>query len=279
MKNIISVLLILVVFTTTAHPQIPKYSDNGTPYLEHYIGENYPLVIYLHGSGQSGNGTIATLDKLKTVPFFTKFFNENKTKFNILAPQYPSTQSGFGELGNKFFDFVRAKYKYDGRDYLTGHSAGGKGTMSICAYLYFGNKPLPTAVAVIAGESDYKATWPMAGKLVARLYVGDKDNTITSSDGKTIYQKMQSMKNWLYGDKYAGENWKVFPGVGHGSDNNAYSSSEKLADWFLSNGKPKDPVPEPPVNPVDSILGGGGFLRNDTLFIIFKSGLIRPFGS
>src|SRR5688572_19707086 len=98
---IIAVVFAVLFYTCTALAQIPKYSSYGLPYLESYIGEDKPIVIFLHGSGQSGNGTLSTLDKIKQVAFYTKFYQENKTKFNIFMPQYLSSTSGWGEVGNR----------------------------------------------------------------------------------------------------------------------------------------------------------------------------------
>lgn len=228
---------------------ISKYSPENVPYYESYLGPSFPHKIYLHGDGQSGDGTTNTLSKIQQVAFFKKFYQQHKDKFNIFMPQYKSTSHGWGELGNRFVDFVLAKYPYDGRYYLSGHSSGGRGVMYTTNYMDYFKKNLPTACAVIAGESDYKGTITLIGKVPIKLFVGDPDNTKTDASGKTVYQKMVSTKTWLYGEKYEGPMWKVYPGVGHGSDNNAYDASEGLAEWFLSQGKPV----EPPINPVTKI--------------------------
>lgn len=267
MKKLIILLLLVPVF---AFAQTAKYSPDGVPYYESYLGPSYPTLIYLHGNGQSGDGTINTLTKIKQVAFYTKLYQSNKTRFNIFMPQYKSSSNGWGDLGIRFVDFILENYTYDGRYYLTGHSSGGKGSMHVTSYMFANNKKLPTGVAVVAGEADYKATLPLAGKVKVKLLVGDRDNTITTQDKKTIFEKMTSIRNWLYGDKYEGDLWRKYPGVGHGSDTYAYDTNEGLAAWFLSLGVPKEPAPPTPPVKRDSLISL--YMVGDSLYYHFQSG-------
>lgn len=243
---------------------ITQKTPSGIGYLEHYNGPDKPLKIYLHGDGESGNGE-SDLQKIMRVAFCSKFFNANKDRFNFLIPQYPAGVHGWGKLGVEFWNFAGSNYKYDGREYISGHSAGGKGVMYLLSTLNSAGQKLPTAAAVVAGEADYKATLPLVGKIPVKLFVGDRDTTITTQDKRTILQKMQSLQTWL---KTPAADYREYPGVGHGSDSKAYDAAEGLADWFLSKGT----AVVPPEIRVD-IPGTKFYLRDGKIVFEFENGV------
>lgn len=231
-----------------------KMTPAGTGYLMDFAGNDRAPLIYLHGDGESGNGT-TDLNKIKNVAFFKKLYAQYQGKFNFFAPQYPSTSHGWATRGTDFIEFVLANYIQEDEYFLTGHSAGAGGVMFALNYFNAFNldnptlpkKRMPRACSVVAGGSDYKPTIRLNGNYDCtqiRLSVGSKDSIVTSQDKKTIYQKMQSIYTWLNKAPV----WIEYPGIGHGSDQYAYDKADGLAEWFLSK-VARTPVPEPEPEP------------------------------
>lgn len=108
----------------------------------------YPLIIYLHGSGESGDGSAGDLQKLLQwgLPKMCSngTFDEN---FIALSPQWldNAQQNGYDEmLLFNFIAYAKAHYKVDeSRIYLTGISAGGW-------YLSYYLEKLPTTHGIAA---------------------------------------------------------------------------------------------------------------------------------
>lgn len=105
----------------------PEGYDDPDPDNE----RKYPLIIYLHGSGESGDGSLGDLPKVLRwgLPKMCSngTFNEN---FIVLSPQWLDNahQKAYDET--LLFDFIEyVKREYDkvdeSRIYLTGISAGG----------------------------------------------------------------------------------------------------------------------------------------------------------
>lgn len=235
MRKILLVAFLVLTFSVSA--QVAKVTTDGNkiPYYESYIGDDKPILIYLHGDGQSGNGTTDYLSKIRSVSFYTKFYQAHKDKFNIFMPQYPSTQHGWNDksIGINFFRFVMNNYKSDGRVYLTGHSSGGRGTNTI-AHMALKEGLTVTAIAVVAGAGErYDDTRSFSAKIPQYIFVGSSDGTVNGlSQNKQLY-------NW-YKQGGGSPEYLEYAGIGHGSDALAYAG-DALAKWFLSKGTPTVP--------------------------------------
>ena len=258
MKNTILILTFFVLTLSVKAELLSKITPEGTGYMVDYAGADKANVIFFHGFGERGNGT-TDLNKIKAVYFFKDFYQKNIGKYNFYFPQYPSTASGWGMRACLFYDRILSDYSFNGNILITGHSAGGTGVMAVLYYLNDNGKPMPTAAHVVAGEGDYKAVMRMAANCPPlRLSVGDRDNSITTQDGKTIYQKMQSLYTWLAKKP----DWKVYAGVGHGSDVIAYSIADDLAGWFKQYCTSTAP---PPLSTVETLY------RDADSTLIFKT--------
>ncbi len=98
--------------------------------------KKYPLIVFLHGVGELGAGTSATLPKVKANSGLAKLIDKGgfPTKFTVggkdysfivIAPQF-STQSNYTQSIDDLLAHVKAKYRVDvNRIYLTGLSMGG----------------------------------------------------------------------------------------------------------------------------------------------------------
>lgn len=271
MKKLIAILIFLTVCMhgcTILYAQVAKMTTDGNkiPYYESYIGSDKPILIYLHGDGQSSNGTIEGLSKIKYVSFYTKFFQAHKDKFNIFMPQYPSTQHGWNDknIGINFFRFVMNNYRSDGRVYLTGHSSGGRGTNTI-AHQALKEGLTVTAIAVVAGAGEYyESTRLYSAKIPQYIFVGSNDGTVNG------LKQNQQLYNW-YRQGGGNPDYLEYAGVGHGSDGLAYAG-DALAKWFLSKGTPVTPTNPVLKDPVKSSYFMEGFL-----FVELESGKVLKF--
>ncbi|RYE18370.1 MAG: hypothetical protein EOP51_22110, partial [Sphingobacteriales bacterium] len=124
-------------------------------------GKNYPLIIWLHGAGQIGNGSTADLPKvlwyglpnvISTGGFPASFtVNDNSYSFIVISPQFaawPTATNVGGILAH-----VMANYRVDPeRVYLLGMSAGGGGVWDY-------------ASASVANANKLAAIIPFAGTM------------------------------------------------------------------------------------------------------------------
>jgi predicted esterase len=96
----------------------PSYSSSNN---------SFPLLIYLHGTGEAGTNLSSTL--VQGIP--PKLIAEGKTdglnNFIVLSPQSPRTY-WYPSFVDEFIEMAKNKYRIDiSRIYLTGISAGGRG--------------------------------------------------------------------------------------------------------------------------------------------------------
>lgn len=215
-------------------------------------GSNFPLMIFLHGSGERGVGTPSDLNKILSngPPKHIKnghnmcFTVNGKTEcFVVLSPQ-----TGKWSWKNDVVPFVRwaiQQYKVDpDRIYCTGLSMGGEGTwFSAC---FPDNDPnLWAALGVMCGRASRTDGGVVESrKISVWAFHGDADTSIGLNAGL----------NPIIGMRNAGGNpiWTVYPGVGHGGcwdrgyrTDHTYHNPN-LYEWFLSI-KRNNPGPRPPV--------------------------------
>lgn len=180
-------------------------------------GKKWPLMMFLHGSGESGDN----LEKVKTHGPPKLIAAGKEFPFLVLSPQSPGGGWNTEVLG-ALLDDVMKRYSVDeDRVYLTGLSMGGYGTWDM-AMAY------PNRFAAIApicgGGTSWKArrirhvpTW---------IFHGAKDTTVPVRNGQEMYDAM----------KAAGADVKItiYPDAGHDSWTVTYDNPE-LYTWFLSH--------------------------------------------
>lgn len=154
----------------------------------------YPLLIFVHGSWEGGNGGTTDLPKvLKHGPphlidlgnFPASFTVNNKTfKFIVFSPQFKTT-AGASSI-NAVIDYALKHYKVDpNRIYLTGLSSGGGTVESAAADPTVGKRI--AAVVEFAGTSApsvTRATYIVKNKVAFWGIHNYSDNVVPSS--KTI---------------------------------------------------------------------------------------------
>ncbi|MFT4022416.1 MAG: PKD domain-containing protein [Flavihumibacter sp.] len=141
-------------------------------YLEHLPddyaanpGKTYPLLLFLHGLTETGNGTATDLEKLANVAgtplqitqgkFPSSFtVNGESFKYIVICPQFsrPVPITTPEEL-QQFIDYIKPLYRIDAsRIYLTGCSSGGGVIWNYCG-ASTANAASIAAVSVMAGSS------------------------------------------------------------------------------------------------------------------------------
>jgi predicted peptidase len=203
-------------------------------------GKTYPLVLFLHGSGERGSDNKAQLNH------GVKAILENADKLGqpvfLIAPQCPLDKTwapyridpgspADGTLANPLLDAVLAlvgetasKQAVDRkRIYITGLSMGGFGTWAAIA-----SKPDVFAAAIpICGSGDPRT----AGRfkdMPIRIFHGDADNVVPPAGSQLMFDAL----------KEAGSDAKLtlYPGVGHNSWTRTYAD-EDVIRWLFAQTK------------------------------------------
>jgi predicted esterase len=173
--------LALALFVLSASPllaqqitrQVIKTSPGGVPYLEYLpqgaatSGEKYPVLIYLHGAGDKGDGTTRLIGNLVNMgppkeiengSNMTFVVNGREEKLIVISPQLSWSYSDFMPILPTFINEIFERYAQHidrSRVYLTGISMGGGGTWAMAAQ----NPNLFAAVVPVCG-----AAWPQTSQ-------------------------------------------------------------------------------------------------------------------
>jgi predicted peptidase len=196
-------------------------------------GKKYPLVIFLHGSGERGKDNKAQLRH--GIAEFASAERMKKFPCFLIAPQCPqgrqwavySPNPADVQPGKFVLDLVEKTCKDlpidTKRVYLTGLSMGGYGTWNLLA-----QKPDLFAAGIpICGGGDEKNAAKLA-KIPIWAFHGDKDNAV----------KVERSRNMVAAIEKAGGKPKYteYPGVGHDSWTRTYAD-EKVLTWLFEQKK------------------------------------------
>jgi predicted peptidase len=201
----------------------------------------YPLILFLHGSGERGNDP-------KVIGRFGPPLVALKQKgfpFIVLAPQCPGgkwwSDVDVTEMVTSLLDKICKDYAVDpNRIYLTGMSMGGFGAWDLAQK--YPNRW--AALAVVCGWGDpYLQT--RLKNLPTRVFHGEKDPNVPIA----LAQLMVTFLRQIGGNVY----FKMYPDLGHNVWNVTYDDP-RLYEWFLSHyrGEPAQtpiPLPSPPPAP------------------------------
>lgn len=191
---------------------LPKeYSSSG----------KFPLVIFLHGSGERGND----LEKVKTHGPPKLVENGMEFPFILVAPQCPDGKRWTYLLTELsiMIDEIKSKYSVDeNRIYLTGLSMGGQGTWSLAIYL----PEKFAAIAPVCGWSDFFEICKIKN-LPIWVFHGAKDQIVPISFSETIVEALKNCR----AEKIK---FTIYPDAAHDSWTETYNNPE-FYDWLLSN--------------------------------------------
>lgn len=185
-------------------------------------GKDYPLVLFLHGLGERGNGDERQVEAVEThgLPGYAREGAEYP--FVLIAPQCPSDLLWpvMTESLNRFLDHLLAAYKVDAdRVCLTGLSMGGTETwLWACGF--------PERFACIAPVCGATINW-LAYNLVnlpVWAFHGELDGCISCNDSISMVRDINN------GGGHA--KLTTYPGVGHDSWVPAYTDP-RLVEWIM----------------------------------------------
>ena len=204
----------------------------------------YPLIVFLHGSGECGNDNEKQL--VHGASLFLDSINKIKFPAVVIFPQCPENQSWVKiiEYPNDKFDLITTKqptlpllmvkkliesYQQSKlidkkRIYIGGLSLGGMGTLDmICRY------PRTFAAAIsICGVVNTERLKKVR-KMPIRIYSGSIDNVVSPEYARNAYIELKadgSQKAEIF----------EFPGVGHDCWTSAFAQPDFLT-WLFNQHK------------------------------------------
>jgi len=166
------------------------------------VGKKYPLVIFHHGAGEKGNGSLTDLEKLRSNGSVSALeAGCKKYDFFLVEPQTPADWQ-YGET-QEAYDYMTTTYGDNidfNRIYITGLSLGGGGSIRFLAYNPdFANAhiaavspmcPGPLEFFVTNGETGYQNVAKYKG--VIWLFHCADDATVTPAQSTNlVYNKVK----------------------------------------------------------------------------------------
>ena len=179
----------------------------------------FPLIIFLHGSGERGED----LEKVKAHSPFT-YKNLMKEDAAILAPQCPvgiywDTKAVYALLQN-----IIKNYNVDkSRIYLTGLSMGGWGTWKLADE----HPELFAAVAPVCGPMNRPTLDRACKELTEKpiwIFHGALDDIVPLENSTTMYQKLKNCDKNVH--------YTIFENDNHNSWDSTYSDP-KFYEWLF----------------------------------------------
>ena len=213
--------------------------------------KKYPLIVFLHGSGERGSDN--ELQLKHGGKLFAREDIRNNHPAIVIFPQCPkdSTWSRFKRgqkmnewiydatltattpalLVKKIMDSLIAAGKADKkRMYIGGLSLGGMGTYDMLVRYpgYF------AAAFPICGATDVNTFLSQAGPVPMWIFHGAEDVVVPPSFNRELYKGL--MEKGARHVKYT-----EYPGVNHNSWDNAFAEAD-LLPWMMSKKKKKNPT-------------------------------------
>ena len=183
----------------------------------------YPVLIWLHGSGQSGSDNEAQMGGATRV--FTTEENQKERPCFMIAPQCPSADIGWNkDVANNLMaliaDLLDRLPIDESRIYLTGSSMGGFGPFNLAA-----KYPQVFAAAVpLCGGGDPKTAEALK-PVPLWIFHGDKDDMVPVERSRVIFKAIQDA-----GGEAA--KYSELAGEGHGITGVVYAKPE-LHTWMF----------------------------------------------
>ncbi|RPD41708.1 prolyl oligopeptidase family serine peptidase [Chitinophaga barathri] len=226
MKKTLSLVILLFTLIQARAQQTPGKFTLEINYLlalpEGYAADTakkWPLVLFLHGSGESGND----LNKVKVHGLPKLVEAGKKFPFIVVSPQ----SGGNGWDPEQLFGMLRdiaGKYRVDqDRVYLTGLSMGGFGTWALAAK----HPGAFAAIAPICGGGQPDAAWKLRYTPVWCFH-GAKDNVVPLSASENMITALKPLNPEV--------KFTVYPEAGHDSWTETYNN-DSLYTWLLSHSR------------------------------------------
>ncbi|HWJ27102.1 MAG TPA: alpha/beta fold hydrolase, partial [Flavisolibacter sp.] len=233
------ITLLFLAFTVNAQTHTPRYNTiNGNcgGYYEYLpqgynTSQNYPLIVYIHGVGESGNGTTdlgkiincwTSLPRVIENGAFPTSFNVGGQNFSfiIISPQFMGWPTASDV--NDVINYAVKNYRVDqSRIYVTGMSMGGGTTWDFAA-------AYPTRAAAVvpvcgASTPDYPRAQAIANAKLAVWATHNLNDYMVSSNNTIAWVS--------YINQYGGiAKSTIWPYTGHDAWSTTYAPS------FTENG-------------------------------------------
>lgn len=197
-----------------------------------------PLLVFLHGIGENGDGSSAELDKnLANGPprLISRDAWPAERPFVVLSPQHPGGGCPTAAEIHAFITYAIGAYRVDPkRVYLTGLSCGAIGSWG-----YLGTYLDEQIAALVAIAGDGVSAWNAKhcdlGKVPIWAFHGDADGTVAFSGSQVPMQGLAACPSPPRKDA----KFTVYPGVGHDSWSRTYdlSAGHDIYTWLLAQSK------------------------------------------
>ncbi|WP_395374516.1 hypothetical protein [Marinicella sp. W31] len=205
---------------------LPPGYDQGT--------QEYPLLIFIHGLGENGNGDSELSRVLRNGP--PKLINnnswDNARPFVVLSPQRGGNGCTSSNQIRDFIDFALVEYDINpSRVYLTGLSCGAIGSWN-----YLGNNTNAQIAAVVPiagiGNGAFNNAGCDLGLVPIWAFHGDSDPTVGVGGTINPINNILACTN----PSPADVSMVIYPGVGHDSWSRTYdlSAGHDIYNWLLN---------------------------------------------
>lgn len=179
--------------------------------------QKWPLLIFLHGSGESGT----ELAKVKVHGLPKLVEQGKKFPFIVVSPQAPPQKGWQVEVLKSMLDDLKKKYRVDrDRIYLTGLSMGGYGAWNF-SVKYPGEL---AAIAPVCGGGDAGEVWKLR-YMPVWCFHGAKDDAVPPSESQKM---IDGLKRYNSNVRFT-----LYPDAGHNSWDTTYNN-DSLYTWLLS---------------------------------------------
>jgi pimeloyl-ACP methyl ester carboxylesterase len=180
----------------------------------------WPLVIFLHGSGERGND----LEKVKKNGPPKLVEQGKKFSFILVSPQAGPEAAWDAETLYRMEQYLKKEYRVNSdKVYLTGLSMGGYGTWDLAMK----HPEEFAAIAPICGGGDASTAWKLRN-IPIWCFHGAKDNVVPLAASENM---VKAAKEFNPNVKFT-----VYPNANHNSWDASYNN-DSLYTWLLSHKK------------------------------------------
>lgn len=210
----------------------------------------YPLFVFLHGVGQTGDGTTGSIDRLLNSHDQDALIAMAKVrKFIVLAPQFVPAYNGWvpewagGTYVSTVIEWAVKNLPIDSLQViLTGLSGGGGGTWDQISLQLSYVKRLAAAIPICGTPQSGLRDWSLVAKanLPVWAFHAKDDGTV---DVKHTLNQVAAINAFA---PVPSAQVTIYDTGGHGIWGRVYSDP-KVYDWALLQKRKPDVIPPPPV--------------------------------
>jgi predicted peptidase len=205
-------------------------------------GTSRPLLVFLHGSDESGNGSESALRRLFKLGVPMLIENNQwaeERPFIVLMPQYgraDAVDCRHADAIESFLKFATSHYDVDTRRvYLTGVSCGATGAWDYLAA--HGDETVAAAVLIAGRATEAFATAGCAlGRVPVWAFHGEADSIVPATDIETPIGELKKCND----PAPAEVRLTIYPGVDHEAWVQTYdlSAGHDIYAWLVRHERP-----------------------------------------